>query len=149
MSQDLFETNLKIRVDLKNKNAGRVGPDCDGPRSGGGWTGLNWFEWAGLAIGPKEFGLRGGGSSRAGLLLKRAGPLEDWAGPPEAVWATGLSCYLCWPGEEELAVSKITKQKRRREVVRGGRVARVAVRGKLEAGWGAEGVEVRESGRVS
>ncbi|PKI45020.1 hypothetical protein CRG98_034592 [Punica granatum] len=31
----------------------------------------------------------------------------------------------------------------------GGRAARVAVRGELEVGWGAEGAEVRESGRAS
>ncbi|PKI77726.1 hypothetical protein CRG98_001850 [Punica granatum] len=32
----------------------------------------------------------GGGPGRAGLQLNRAGPLEDWAGPPNAVWAAGL-----------------------------------------------------------
>ncbi|OWM72930.1 hypothetical protein CDL15_Pgr016562 [Punica granatum] len=31
-----------------------------------------------------------GGPRRAGLQLNRAGPLEDWAGPPDAVWAIGL-----------------------------------------------------------
>ncbi|PKI55822.1 hypothetical protein CRG98_023787 [Punica granatum] len=60
---------------------------------------------------------------------------------------SGPGCWaklgLCWT--DRTAASG----PRRREVVWGGRAARVAMRGEMETGRGAEGAEVRESGRVS
>ncbi|PKI58397.1 hypothetical protein CRG98_021215 [Punica granatum] len=102
MSQDWFEMDLKIRADLKSELGRAV--------TGRDHVGVDWAELGRVdRTGYWAEGIRtdGGEPGRTGLLLKRAGPLENWAGPPDAVWAARLGYCLCWPGEEEPRVSAV------------------------------------------